>query len=141
MVDDWICVMVVDWFEFVVDVMWFMLLVCLQGYVSAWLEYIFIFVDQVGQEFWMKKLLLLLWMIMQVDEVMLWLWWVDKDIGQIFWVWVNCEVWKWIIWYYGISWVMVYWWFEYGLVVIVWKFNGRIVLCKWLMEFVIGQMV
>jgi hypothetical protein len=133
--------MVADRLELAADVMRSMPPVRPQGYVSAWPEYIPTFADQVGQEPRMKKPLPSPRMITQADEAMLWLRWVDKDIGQILWARANREAWKRITWHQGISRATAHRRFEYGLAVIVWKLNGRTAPRKRSMEFVIGQTV
>ena len=141
MADDWTRAMVADRLELAADVMRSMPPVRPQGYVSAWPEYISTFADQVGQKPRMKKPLPSPRMITQADEAMLWLRWVDKDIGQILWARANREAWKRITWHQGISRATAHRRFEYGLAVIVWKLNGRTMPRKRSMEFVIGQTV
>jgi len=141
MADDWTRAMVADRLELAADVMRSMPPVRPQGYVSAWPEYISTFADQVGQEPRMKKPLPSPRMITQADEAMLWLRWVDKDIGQILWARANREAWKRITWHQGISRATAHRRLEYGLAVIVWKVNGRTMPRKRSMEFVIGQTV
>ena len=80
-------------------------------------------------------------MITQADEAMLWLRWVDKDIGEILWARANRDAWKKISWHHGISRSAANRRHEYGLAVIVWKLNGRTVPRKRSMEYVIEQTV
>jgi hypothetical protein len=80
-------------------------------------------------------------MITQADEAMLWLRWVDKDIGQILWARASRKPWKWISWHHSISRSAANRRHEYGLAVIVWKLNGKTVPRKRSMEFVIEQTV
>ena len=80
-------------------------------------------------------------MITQADEAMLWLRWVDRDIGQILWARANRKAWKGITWQHGISRATAHRRHEYGLAVIVWKLNGKTVPRKRSMDYVIGQTV
>ena len=89
MADEWTRAMVADRLDLAADVMRSMPPVQPQGYVSAWPEYVSTFADQVEQEPRMKKPLPSPRMITQADEAMLWLRWVDKDIGQILWARAN----------------------------------------------------
>ena len=138
---EWTRAMVADRLDLAADVMRSMPPVRPQGYVSAWPDYVSTFADQVGQEPRMKRPLPSPRMITQADEAMLWLRWVDKDIGQILWTRANRKPWKRITWQHGISRATAHRRFEYGLAVIVWKLNGRTVPRKRSMEFVIGQTV
>ncbi|NHM19674.1 hypothetical protein G0Q02_13180 [Epibacterium mobile] len=133
--------MVADRLDLAADVMRSMPPVRPQGYVSAWPEYVSTFADQVEQEPKMKKPLPSPRMITQADEAMLWLRWVDKDIGQILWARANRDAWKKISWHHGISRSAANRRHEYGLAVIVWKLNGRTVPRKRSMEYVIEQTV
>jgi hypothetical protein len=72
---------------------------------------------------------------------MLWLRWLDKDIGEILWARANRKPWKRITWRHGISRATAHRRYEYGLAVIVWRLNGRQVPRKRSMQFVIGQTV
>src|SRR6056297_1943795 len=85
MADEWTRAMVADRLDLAADVMRSMPPVRPQGYVSAWPEYLSTFADQVGQEPRMKKPLPSPRMITDADEAMLWLRWVDKDIGKVLW--------------------------------------------------------
>ena len=139
MADQWTRAMVADRLELAADVMRSMPPVRPHGYVSAWPECVSTFADQVEQEPRMKKPLPSPRMITQADEAMLWLRWVDKDIGQILWARANRKAWKGITWHHGISRATAHRRYEYGLAVIVWRLNGRAVPRKRSMEFVIGQ--
>ena len=141
MVDEWTRAMVADRLDRAADVMRSMPPVRPHGYVSAWPEYVSTFADQVEQEPKMKKPLPSPRMITQADEAMLWLRWVDKDIGQILWARANRDAWKKISWHHGISRSAANRRHEYGLAVIVWKLNGRTVPRKRSMEYVIEQTV
>ena len=141
MADEWTRAMVADRLDLAADVMRSLPPVRPQGYVSAWPEYVSTFADQVEQEPRMKKPLPSPRMITQADEAMLWLRWVDKDIGQILWARANREAWKRITWHHGISRATAHRRHEYGLAVIVWKLNGRRVPRKRSMQFVIGHTV
>jgi len=141
MADDWTRAMVADRLDLAADVMRSLPPVRPQGYVSAWPEYVHGFADQVEQEPKMRRPLPSPRMITQADEAMLWLRWVDKDIGQILWGRANRKPWKWISWHHGISRSAANRRFEYGLAVIVWKLNGRTVPRKRSMEFVIERTV
>ena len=139
MADDWTRAMVADRLELAADVMRSMPPVRPQGYVSIWPEYTYSFADQVWQEPRMKKPLPSPRMITQADEAMLWLQWLDKDIGQILWARANRKAWKGICWEHGISRATAHRRFEYGLAVIVWRLNGRQVPRKRSMAFVIDR--
>ena len=141
MADEWTRAMVADRLDLAADVMRSMPPVRPQGYVSAWPDYVSTFADQVEQEPRMKKPLPSPRMITQADEAMLWLRWVDKDIGQILWARANRKPWKRISWHQGISRSAANRRHEYGLAVIVWKLNGRTVPRKRSMEYVIEQTV
>ena len=131
--------MVADRLELAAEVMKSLPPVRPQGYVNAWPEYVSTFADQVGQEPRMKKPLPSPRMITEADEALLWLRWLDKDIGQILWARANRKPWKRITWYHGISRATAHRRFEYGLAVIVWKLNGRTVPRKRSMEYVIDR--
>ena len=141
MADEWTRAMVADRLDLAADVMRSMPPVRPQGYVSAWPEYVSTFADQVEQEPRMKKALPSTRMITQADEAMLWLRWVDKDIGQILWARANRDAWKKISWHHGISRSAANRRHEYGLAVIVWLLNGRTVPRKRSIEYVIEQTV
>ncbi|SMO64518.1 hypothetical protein SAMN06265173_10870 [Thalassovita litoralis] len=141
MADEWTRAMVADRLDLAADVMRSMPRVRPQGYVSAWPEYVSTFADQVEQEPRMKKPLPSPRMITQADEAMLWLRWVDKDIGQILWARANRDAWKKVSWHHGISRSAANRRHEYGLAVIVWKLNGKAVPRKRSMEYVIEQTV
>ena len=141
MADEWTRAMVADRLDLAADVLRSMPPVRPQGYVSAWPEYVSTFADQVEQEPRMKKPLPSPRMITQADEAMLWLRWVDKDIGQILGARANRDAWKKISWHHGISRSAANRRHESGLAVIVWRLNGRTVPRKRSMEFVIEQTV
>ena len=136
---DWTRAMVADRLDLAADVMHSLPPVGPQGYVSAWPEYVSSFADQVEQEPRMKKPLPSPRMITQADEAMLWLRWLDKDIGEILWARANRKPWKRITWHHGISRATAHRRYEYGLAIIVWRLNGRRVPRKRSMAFVIGQ--
>ena len=138
---DWTRAMVADRLDLAADVMHSLPPVGPQGYVSAWPDYVSSFADQVEQEPRMKKPLPSPRMITQADEAMLWLRWLDKDIGEILWARANRKPWKRITWRHGISRATAHRRYEYGLAVIVWRLNGRQVPRKRSMQFVIGQTV
>jgi hypothetical protein len=141
MANDWTRAMVADRLELAAEVMKSLPPVRPQGYVCAWPEYVSTFADQVGQEPRMKKPLPSPRMITEADESLLWLRWLDKDIGQILWARANRNPWKRITWHHGISRSAANRRYEYGLAVIVWKLNGRTVPRKRSMEFVIEHTV
>ena len=141
MSDEWTRAMVANRLELAAEVMNSLPPVRPQGYVSSWPEYVSTFADQVGQEARMKKPLPSPGMITQADEAMLWLRWVDKDIGQVLWARANRKAWKGICWQHGISRATANRRFDYGLAVIVWKLKGKTVPRKRSMEFVIEQTV
>lgn len=124
MADNWTRAMVADRLDLAADVMRAMPPVRPQGYVSAWPEYTYSFADQVGQEPRMKRPLPSPRMITQADEAMLWLRWLDKDIGQILWARANRKPWKRITWHHGISRKTAAKRHLFGLSVIVWHLNG-----------------
>ena len=131
--DEWTRATVADRLDLAADVMRSMPPVRPQGFVSAWPDYVSTFADQVGQEPRMKRPLPSPRMITQADEAMLWLRWLDKDIGQILWARANRKAWK------GISRATANRRFEYGLAVIVWRLNGKAVPLKRSMAFVIQR--
>ena len=139
MADDWTRAMVADRLDLAADVMRSLPPVRPRGYVSAWPEYVHDFADKVEQEPEMKKPRPSPRMITQADEAMLWLRWLDKDIGQILWARANRKPWKRICWHQGIGRSTANRRHEYGLAVIVWKLNGRTVPRKRSMEFVIER--
>lgn len=141
MADEWTRAMVADRLDLAADVMRSMPPVRPQGYVSAWPEYVSTFADQVEQEPRMKKPLPSPRRITQADEAMLWLRWVEKDIGEILWARANRDAWKKISWHHGISRSAANRRHEYGLAVIVWNLNGRTVPRKRSMEYVIERTV
>lgn len=141
MADDWTRAMVADRLELAADVMRSMPPVRPQAYVSAWPDYLSSFADQVGQEPRMKKPLPSPRMITQADEAMLWMRWLDKDIGQILWARANRKVWKGICWAHGVSRATASRRHEYGLAVIVWKLNDKAVPRKRSMAYVIQRTV
>ena len=136
---DWTRAMVADRFELAAEVMRSLPPVRPQGYVSVWPEYPSSFADQVGQEPRMKKPLPSPRMITEADEAMLWLRWVDKDIGDILWARANRKPWKRVCWHHGVSRATANRRFDYGLAVIVCKLNGRTVPRKRSMEYVIER--
>jgi hypothetical protein len=70
---------------------------------------------------------------------LLWLRWVEKDIGQIPWARATRKAWKGICWEHGISRAAANRRQEYGLAVIVWRLNGRTPLRKRSMLYVIQR--
>ena len=138
---DWTRAMVADRLVLAAEVMRSMPPVRPQGYVSAWPEYLSTFADQVEQEPRMKRPLPSPRMITEADEALLWLRWVEKDIGQILWARANRQPWKQISWHHGISRSAANRRHEYGLAVIVWKLNGKTAPRKRSMEFVIAHTV
>ena len=137
--NEWTRATVADRLDLAADVMRSMPPVRPQGFVSAWPDYVSTFADQVGQEPRMKRPLPSPRMITQADEAMLWLRWLDKDIGQILWARANRKAWKGISWQHGISRATANRRFEYGLAVIVWRLNGKAVPLKRSMVFVIQR--
>ena len=136
---DWTIAMVQDRLEIAADVMRQIPGVMPKGYARIWPEYEYSFADQVGQEPRMRRPLPSPRMITQADEAMLWLRWLDKDIGQILWARANRKAWKGICWAHGISRATANRRFEYGLAVIVWRLNGRTVPRKRSMDFIIQR--
>lgn len=124
MADDWTRARVADRLELAADVMRAMPPVRPQGYVSIWPEYTYSFADQVEQEPKMKRPLPSPRMISEADEAMLWLRWVDKDVGDILWARANRKAWKGICWQHGISRKTATKRQLFGLSVIVWHLNG-----------------
>ena len=141
MADEWTRAMVADRLDLAADVMRSTPPVRPQGYVSAWPDYVSSFSDQVGQEPRMKRPLPSPRMITEADEAMLWLRWVDKDIGQILWARANRTPWKHITWEHGISRATAHRRYEYGLALIVWRLKGRTVPRKRSMAYVIQQTI
>ena len=137
--NDWTRAMVADRLDLAAEVMWALPPVRTKGYVSAWPDYVSTFADQVEQEPRMKKPLPSPRMITEADEAMLWLRWVDKDIGQILWARANRKAWKGICWQHGISRATAHRRHEYGLAVIAWWLSGRTVPSKRSMQFVISK--
>jgi len=137
--DEWTRATVADRLDLAADVMRSMPPVRPQGFVSAWPDYVSTFADQVGQEPRMKRPLPSPRMITQADEAMLWLRWLDKDIGQILWARANRKAWKGISWQHGISRATANRRFEYGLAVIVLRLNGKAVPLKRSKAFVIQR--
>ena len=124
MADDWSRAMVADRLDLAADVMRSLPPVRPQGHVSAWPEYVHGFADKVEQEAEMKKPLPSPRMITQADEAMLWLRWIDKDIGEILWARANRKTWKGICWAHAISRKTATKRHLFGLSVIVWRLNG-----------------
>jgi hypothetical protein len=139
MADDWTRAMVADRLELAAEVMKSLPPVRPQGYFNAWPDYAFSFGDQVGQEPRLKKPLPSPRMITEADEAMLWLRWVDKDIGEILWARANRRAWKAVCWGQGISRPTASRRYEYGLAVIALQLNGKAVQRKRSMEFVIAS--
>ena len=137
----WTRAMVASRLELAADVMRSLPPVRSQGYVSVWPEYVSSFADQVEQEPRMKRPLPSPRMITQADEAMLWLRWVDKDIGQILWARADRKAWKGICWEHGISRATANRRFEYGLAVIVWRLSGKALPSKGSMKYVIARTV
>jgi hypothetical protein len=136
---DWTITAVQERLELAADVMRQIPGVMPKGYARIWPEYEYSFADQVGQEPRMRRPLPSPRMITQADEAMLWLRWLDKDIGQILWARANRKAWKGICWAHGISRATANRRFEYGLAVIVWRLNGRTVPRKRSMDFIIQR--
>lgn len=137
----WTRAIVADRLELAAEVMRALPSVRPQGYVSTWPEYLHSFADQVEQAPRLKRPLPSPRMITEADEAMLWLRWVEKDIGQILWARANRKAWKGICWQHGISRATANRQHEYGLAVIVWRLMGRNVPRKRSMEFVIQQTI
>ena len=94
------------------------------GFFNAWPEYLHSFADHVGQEPEMKRPRPGPREITRADEAMLWLRWVDKDIGEILWARASRKAWKGICWAHGISRKTAAKRHLFGLSVIVWRLNG-----------------
>ncbi len=122
---NWTRAMVADRLDLAVEVMRAMPPVRPQGYVSAWPEYLSSFADKVEQEPKMKRPLPSPRMITEADEAMLWLRWLDKEIGQILWLRASRKPWKLVCWEIGISRATANRHWQYGIAVIVWRLNGR----------------
>ncbi|THD71372.1 hypothetical protein E7681_17855 [Thalassobius vesicularis] len=136
---DWTRARVADRLDLAAEVMRALPPVRPQGYISTWPAYLHSFADQVGQEAKLKRPLPSPRMITEADEAMLWLRWVDKDIGQILWARANRKPWKGICWEQGISRATANRRHEYGLAVIVWRLNGMVPPKKRSMEYVIER--
>lgn len=137
----WTRAIVADRLELAAEVMRALPSVRPQGYVSTWPEYLHSFADQVEQAPRLKRPLPSPRMITEADEAMLWLRWVEKDIGQILWARANRKAWKGICWQHGKSRATANRQHEYGLAVIVWRLMGRSVPRKRSMAFVIQQTI
>jgi hypothetical protein len=136
---DWTPAIVADRLELAAEVMKSLPAVRPQGYFTAWPEYTYSFADQVGQEPRMRRPLPSPRMITEADAALLWLRWVEQDIGQILWARANRKAWKGICWEHGISRATAARWHDYGLAVIVWRLNGKTPPRKRSMQYVIAR--
>ncbi len=109
------------------------------GYVSAWPEYFHSFADKVGQEPRMRRPRPGPRQITEAEEALLWLRWLERDVGQILWARANRKAWKGICWEHGISRATANRRWEYGLSVIVWRLNGKRIPKKRSMRFVVTK--
>lgn len=135
----WTRARVADRLELAADVMKSAPDVKPQGYFNSWPVYLSTWADQVGQEPRSRRPLPSARMITEADEAMLWLRWVEKDIGQLLWARANRKPWKGICWEHGVSRATANRRFEFGLAVIALHLNGRVVPQKRSMDFVIAQ--
>lgn len=110
-----------------------------RGHFNAWPEYLHSFADKVGQQPRMRRPLPGPRQITEADDSMLWLRWVEQDIGQILWARANRKAWKGICWEHGISRAAANRRHEYGLAVIVWRLKGRTPSRKRSMLYVIQR--
>lgn len=136
---DWTRARVADRLDLAAEVMRALPPVRPQGYISTWPAYFHSFADQVGQEAKLKRPLPSPRMITEADEAMLWLRWVDRDIGQILWARANRKPWKGICWEQGISRKTAAKRHLFGLSVIVWQLNGLTYNPKRSMDFTINR--
>lgn len=109
------------------------------GYFNAWPEYFHSFADKVGQEPQMRRPRPGPRQITEAEDTLLWLRWLEKDIGQILWARANRKAWKGICWEHGVSRATANRRFEYGLAVIVWRLNGKRIPKKRSMQFVVSR--
>ncbi|MGO4917357.1 DUF6362 family protein [Pseudogemmobacter sp. W21_MBD1_M6] len=137
--DEWTRGAVADRLELAADVMASLPAVRPQGYISTWPEYSYSFADQVGQEPRMRRPLPSPRMISEADEAMLWLRWLEKDIGEILWARANRKAWKGICWTHGVSRKTATKRHLFGLSVIVWRLNGLTYNPKRSMDYTIGR--
>jgi hypothetical protein len=137
----WTRAMAADRLELAAEVMRSLPPVRPQGYGSTWPEFLQSFADQVEQTPRMRRPLPSPRMISEADEAMLWLRWVEKDIGQILWSRANRTPWKAICWGQGLSRAAANRKHDYGLAVIVWRLNGKTVPLKRSIAYVIGQTI
>lgn len=101
-----------------------------QGYFSAWPEVMHSFGDLVGQEPQLKLPPPSARAIDRMDETMLWLRWLEPELGKLVWARAEGSPWKPICWRFGIARATAHRRWEYGLSVIVWRLNGRRVPTK-----------
>jgi len=97
------------------------------------------FADKVGQEPQMRRPRPGPRQITEAEEALLWLRWLDKDIGQILWARANRKAWKGICREHGVSRATANRRWEYGLAVIVWRLNGKRVPKRRSMQFVVSK--
>ena len=95
-----------------------------KGYFSARPEYFHIFADKVGQEPAMRRPRPPPRAITEAEEEMLWLRWLEPELGKLVWARVSGSEWKPICWQIGISRPTAYRRWEYGLNLIVWRLNA-----------------
>ena len=134
---EWTTARVEDRLESAADVFRTLPGVMPQGFFNAWPEYFHSFADKVGQEPQMRRPRPSPRQISEVEEALLWLRWLDKDVGQILWARANRKAWKGICWEHGISRATANRRWEYGLAVIVWRMNGKRIPKKRSMRFVV----
>ena len=72
-----------------------------QGYFSAWPEYLHTFADKVGQESRMSRPRPSPRAISQAEEAMLWLRWLEPELGKLVWARVSGSEWKPICWQFA----------------------------------------
>lgn len=136
---DWTRAMVADRLELAAEVMKAAPGVRPQGYFNAWLEYFHSFADQVGQKPQMRRPRPGPRQTSEAEEAMLWLRWLEKDIGQFLWARANRKAWKGICLEHGISRATADRRHDYGLAVIVWRLNGKRIPKKRSMQFVVSR--
>ena len=127
---EWTRAHVEDRLESAADVMLALPGVKPQGYFSAWPEYFHSFAEKVGQEPRMKRPRPSPRSISHAEEAMLWLRWLEPELGKLVWARVSGTEWKPICWQFGISRATAHRRCKYGLSVIVWRLNGRRVPTK-----------
>lgn len=127
---DWTRAQVEDRLESAAEVMRALPGVKPQGHFSTWPQYMHSFADKVGQEPEMRRPRPSPRAISQAEEAMLWLQWLEPELGKLLWARVSGTEWKPICWQFGISRPTAHRRFEYGLSVIVWQLNGRRVPTK-----------